>query len=242
MPEQMDKFSGIDALTIIEKYSNDDSLVLHRAELLRFTAENFESAGVKLFSLGSNKPSTSAETVPSAGEEAIAVSILVRIGAQIVSASADLFADGRHYAAAALLRQLVEIEYLAWAIDTREQDGMRWLRSDREVRRSTFSPGRLRKAANGKFRSKDYSFHCEFGGHPTPNGGLMLLNDNSSSVQVLVTDLLGHAGRIWDHLVNWARNNPCGVPIIERSKQMSSRFSSWKAQDPLSWLPPPPLP
>jgi len=58
-------------------------------------------------------------------DEAVAVSLLLRIGSELVSAAADLFSDGRHYAAAALVRQVVEIEYLAWAFETNDKEGKR---------------------------------------------------------------------------------------------------------------------
>ena len=81
------------------------------------------------------------------------MSVLLRVAGQLTSASADLFADGRHYAAAALLRQMVEIEYLAWAFETRDGDGERWLRSNQQERQEFFKPAKLRAAAQGKFGS-----------------------------------------------------------------------------------------
>jgi len=66
------------------------------------------------------------------------VSVLLRIAGQLISSIAALFADGRQYAAAALLRQMVEIEYLAWAFETRDRDGERWLRSDQKQRQEFF--------------------------------------------------------------------------------------------------------
>jgi hypothetical protein len=76
--------------------------------------------------------------------------MILRIGSQLVSASVDLFTDGRTYAAAALTRQLVEVEYLAWAFETRDEDAARWLRSDRAEREAFFTPRKLRLAAQGK--------------------------------------------------------------------------------------------
>ena len=187
-----------------------------------------------------NRGSKSGSAVNEASDEATTVSLLLQISSQLVSAGADLFSDGRNYAAAALLRQMVEIEYLAWAVDVRDQDAIRWLRSDKKQRMAFFSPAKLRKAAKGKFRSYDYSFHCEFGGHPTPVGAAMLLNGNQAEAQILLTDLLGHAGRFWDHLIRWAKRSSHGGPILELSQQMLARFTVWKTQDPLAELPPPP--
>jgi hypothetical protein len=77
-------------------------------------------------------------------DEAVGVALLLRIVGELSAASADLFAAGRHYAASALLRQVVEVEYLLWAIETRDQDAQRWLRSTREEREQFFSPAKLR--------------------------------------------------------------------------------------------------
>jgi hypothetical protein len=172
-------------------------------------------------------------------DETVAVSVLLLIGAQLISASASLFEDGRHYAAAALVRQMVEIEYLAWAFETRDGDGARRLRSDQQERQEFFKPAKLRAAARGTFRGKDYGYHCELGGHPVPGASILLKGDLAVS-ELLLSDLLGHAGRIWDHLVGWARQNSDGYPILSRGGGMSSRFGEWKSKDLLVDLPPPP--
>ena len=227
----------------IRCFAGKASLIQIRIDLAHFAATTFAVVGDELHALGSTSMGIpSGVTLHRARDEAVAVSLLLRVAAQLVSASADLFSDNRHYAAAALLRQLVEVEYLAWAIDERDQDGERWLQSSRSQRKSIFSPAKLREAAQGKFRCKDYSFHCEFGGHPTPMGAAMLLSGHKPKEQVLFTDLLGHTGRIWDYLVQWAHRSTCGEPIVKRSQQMFLRFNKWKLEDPLTRLPPPPLP
>lgn len=149
-------------------------------------------------------------------DETVAVSILLQIAAQLVSASADLFGDGRSYAAAALVRQVVEVEYLAWAIEAKNGEGERWLRSDKKQRESFFTPAKLRKAAVGKFRGQDYGYHCEAGGHPVP-GSTLLLQCSSEVSQLLLSDLLGHAGQIWEHFVGWAKGSTHGNPILKRT-------------------------
>jgi len=169
----------------------------------------------------------------------VAVSLLLRVAGPLVSASADLFTDGRHYAAAALLRQLVEVEYLAWAFDARDSDAERWLRSTAEERRDFFAPAKLRKAAQGKFRSQDYGHHCEMGGHPVPSSAI-LLNGDEINCQLLLSDLLGHTGRIWDHLLDWSANQSWALPLHKRKELMFSAYVAWKKVDKLLELPPPP--
>lgn len=122
---------------------------------------------------------------------------------------------------------------------TREGDGARWLRSDHQERESFFTPAKLRKAAQGTFRGKDYGYHCEMGGHPVP-GASVLLDGDPAVRQLLVADMLGHVGRIWDHLTDWARSAGSGAPVLTRHRQMVEKFSEWTASDPLAQLPPPP--
>ena len=220
----------------------DESVRAERHELAMFSAAQFLEVGTELHVLGHIIGSDRASSDSPFGhgnDETVAVSVLLRIASQLISASADLFADGRQYAAAALLRQIVEIEYLAWAFETRDGDGKRWLRSDERTRQNFFKPAKLRTAAQGKFRGKDYGYHCEHGGHPVPQAGILLSGDMAIS-QLLLSDLLGHTGRIWDHLFGWARQNYNGQPILKRAQAMSDRFRSWKKADLLVDLPPPP--
>ena len=143
---------------IIRRAASDRSLKRHRRQLARSSAKTFLEVGNELHVVGHVIGSDRIRNVSPFGhgsDETVAVSLLLRIAGQLISASTDLFGDGRHYAAAALLRQIVEVEYLAWAIDTRDRDGERWLRSNREERESFFAPAKLRKAARGKFRTID---------------------------------------------------------------------------------------
>ena len=223
--------------------SKDDSLAKIRSELAHFAAETFSDAGQELHVLGSLIGSDRADSVsPSepGRDETVAVAMLLRIASQLISASADMFIDGRAYAAAALIRQIVEVEYLTWAIATREGDGERWLRSTRRQREKFFTPAKLRKAAQGTFRGKDYGYHCEIGGHPVPWGASGLLDGDPAAQQLLLSDMLGHTGRIWDHLADWARGNSNSAPILTRQQKMLERFSKWKSLDPIVDLPPPP--
>jgi hypothetical protein len=222
--------------------ANDNDLITCRHKLASFSSNQLCEAGTELHVLGHIIGSDRARGVSPfwhGNDETVAVSMLLRVASQLVSASADLFADGRHYAAAALLRQLVETEYLAWAFETRDGDAERWLRSDERERQEFFKPAKLRAAAEGKFRGKDYSYHCELGGHPVPKADILLKGSTVTS-QLLMSDLLGHVGRVWDHLVGWARQNANGGPILQRSLGMSVRFEEWKSKDTLVDLSPPP--
>ena len=237
-----DGISTQDPKEAIRLAARDHSLTKLRSELAHVTAETFFRAGRKIHVLGHLIGSDRGNGLSPFGhgsDETVAVSMLLRIASQLVSGSTDMFVDGRTYAAAALLRQMVEIEYLAWAMATREGDGERWLHSDRRQRESFFSPAKLRKAAQGTFRGKDYGYHCELGGHAVPRASV-LLDGDSAAPQLLVADMLGHTGRIWDHLADWARGGTNGAPVLTRNQHMAEKFSEWKLLDPLAGLPPPP--
>jgi hypothetical protein len=220
----------------------DSTQVATRFQLARTTAETFSSAGAELHVVGHTLGTDRVRRRSPGGhgsDEIVAVSLLLRIAGQLASAIADLFNDGRHYAAAALVRQLVEVEYLAWAFDSRDSDAERWLRSTTEERREFFAPAKLREAARGKFRGKDYGHHCEMGGHPVPRAAL-LLNGDDIICQLLLSDMLGHTGRIWDHLLDWSANQLWADPIHKRKESMYAAYAAWKKVDRLVELPIPP--
>ena len=86
--------------------ATDPAQVAIRFQLARVTAEMFSSAGTELLAIGQIFGSDRAKGPSPSGngsDEIVAVSLLLRVAGQLVSASADLFSDGRHYAAAALL-------------------------------------------------------------------------------------------------------------------------------------------
>lgn len=219
----------------------DPKLSSIRKQLACFTSETFASVGKLLHAGGHFIGVDRVEGHSPFGhgnDETVAVSMLLRIGSELVSGSNDLFSDGRHYAAAALLRQLVEIEYLAWAFETKDKEGERWLRSTRSERQSFFTPSKLRKAADGHFRGRDYGFHCELGGHPVP-GAATLLNQDQVVAQLLLSDLLGHTGRIWNHIASWSKSTPYSQQLYVFNEDMATRYGEWKSADLLVTLPPP---
>src|SRR5580704_17087928 len=91
---------------VVALAAKDEGLVRCRRELAQFGSEVFLAAGMELHVLGHIVGSDMAGGVSPFGhgsDETVAVFVLLRIASQLLSASADLFADGRQYAAAALL-------------------------------------------------------------------------------------------------------------------------------------------
>jgi hypothetical protein len=75
--------------------------------------------------------------------------------------------------------------------------------------------------------------------HPTPRSWQLLGEDQAIS-QLMLSDALGHTGRIWDHVVAWSKSYMLGEIIVSRQAEMLKRYAAWKRGDPLTVLPPPP--
>ena len=168
-----------------------------------------------------------------------AIALILEIGSSLISGANALFSSGNTYAAAALVRQLVEVEYLAWAFEDDKKEAEKWITSDKEERMKFFTPAKLRKAAQGRFRSKDYGYHCELGGHPVP-GAQVLLENAELQAQLLLSDMLGHSGRIWDHLIRWADGADKQQAVLSQKENMLKKYVAWKKADVTTRMPPPP--
>lgn len=135
-------------------------------------------------------------------DRAVGVATVAQIGGELTSGAVALLRAHNRYAASALIRQLVEVEYLAAAFAEEHKIAAQWLRASREERLKFWSPARLRERAAGRFLRTDYWHHCERGGHPaTP--GMSLLPGHTSSVEpaLLWADLAGHLVGIWQATV-----------------------------------------
>ena len=107
-------------------------------------------------------------------DETVGVGALLQVGGELTLGAVHLFACGQNYAGAALVRQLVEVEYLMWAFAENPKDAKKWLDSTPSERQKFFRPVVLRRRSGGRFLDKDYGHHCEMGGHPVPRSMTLL--------------------------------------------------------------------
>ena len=63
------------------------------------------------------------------------------------------------YAAAALLRQVVEVEYLLWTFADDPEDTVRWLNASKSQLDGRFRPAAMRQRSAGHFRTSEYVAH-----------------------------------------------------------------------------------
>ena len=101
----------------------------------------------------------------------VAIGLVAQISAELVSGAQILFRNANEYGASALVRQLIECEYLLRAFRLDFTEAARWFEATGKERWD-FSPAKLRKI--GGFDDKEYSDHCESGGHPHRKGSLLL--------------------------------------------------------------------
>jgi hypothetical protein len=100
-----------------------------------------------------------------------AVGLIAQIGSELVSGALLLFRNGNEYSAFALIRQLIECEYLLRAFRLNFADAARWHDAN-DSERWDFKPSKLREI--GGFQREEYAHHCETGGHPHPAGRQLL--------------------------------------------------------------------
>lgn len=161
---------------------------------------------------------------------------LVAQGARALLTGARTLLPDNAYAASALVRQLVEIEYLAWACAHDEAETLDWITSDSDTRRKRWLPSHLRKRAGDRFDAKEYSDHCEAGGHPTPVG-IMTLNGPTFADPELIAmpgvqsyELVLHAVAACDYLTHAV---PATVPHAQELRDRAHAISAdWRTNDP----------
>lgn len=157
----------------------------------------------------------------------VAAGYLCEVVAALQAGTRELTDSPNVYAAAALVRQLVEAEYLLWAFASNHDDAAAWLVSTGEERRKMWQPGHIRKRARGQFRDIDYWRHCDFGGHPTPDGVRFLLNSSDGLARELILfESLVHSTGAWDAVQSSGWN-------AQGSEQVDRLVSEWRAVDEL---------
>lgn len=131
----------------------------------------------------------------------VGLAMVTQVAAELVGAAQELNVGDRLYAAMALVRQLVEAEYLLWAFGSAASEADSWLRSSRDVRRQMWQPRHLRKKSAGRFDVEDYSNHCERGGHPTPEARFLLDgHGHRISKEAVLLEIVQHGINCWDYL------------------------------------------
>jgi hypothetical protein len=168
-------------------------------------------------------------------DRAVGIAMVAQIGGALGKGAALLLNAGNQYGASALIRQIVEVEYLAHAFANEQDEAADWLRVDRKKRLSFWSPGKLRDRAEGIFLPSDCWRHCELGGHPTMQGMALLPEHSGLSVAYLWADLSGHLVSVWHGIVistEWLLDGP--IPEDWKLPDVEAVVDAWRNVDGLS--------
>jgi hypothetical protein len=150
------------------------------------------------------------------------------IGGELVASVTYLAAGRWAYASAALVRQLVEIEYLAWAVTNDPDDAWEWFKSDKRIRLQRWQPGKIRQRSEGRFPNKDYHDHCEIGGHPVPEPAMSVLGHRDKWVEVTLYETALHGAATWHYLLR-ALEGIDPISEVERHYQLVDRaYEVWQ--------------
>ena len=112
-----------------------------RTKTARETALDLIAAGSKM-----SRPNVMENTE----DEADCIGFLLQMAGELGIAAGRLLSIGEHYAGAALLRQVTEIEYLTWNIKEKHRNALAWLKSTHAERIRDFGPAQLRKTSKGR--------------------------------------------------------------------------------------------
>lgn len=103
--------------------------------------------------------------------------------------------------AGAVIRQLIECEYLLTLFNNDLAHARRWRESTPDQVRREFTPDTMRKLTG--FAGQEYWNHCSTGGYPAPKGARLLEKLDPArqswpySAAELLIDLGLHLHRIW---------------------------------------------
>lgn len=162
------------------------------------------------------------------------IGTLTEMAAELALESVEAYRNGRWYAGAAIIRQLIEAEYLMFLFSRDPRVAEEWLLASPEKIRREFTPGRMRSRAQGMFRDEEYWIHCGLGGHPSPSGRHLLAShsDAIGSKEIHWLDLAQHLARLWSHfcqalLASEAHSVVPGKLVVE----VSEAVASWRSGD-----------
>lgn len=145
------------------------------------------------------------------------------------------------YASSAMIRQLIETEYLLTAFALEFSRAADWARATPEESRKGFSPKAMR--AVGGFSNREYWRHCDMGGHPAPSARPLLrfnlatspADDEFLSASVW-GDLAQHLRRLWQAIDTLLCDQHARYADVRSGERESVEQAEepWSAADPLA--------
>lgn len=227
-----------DALRLaMREAADDNSARTARREVCSALTSGFERLGDVLRLCGNIiGPQRVDGTSPfgNGDDRIVALGYLSQTAGALIGGALDLALRGNCYAAGALTRQLVEVEYLAWAFAEDQEEAASWLRSSTDERRGRWQPRHLRDRSQGRFRGTDYSNHCEMGGHPTPPGMRALFTGDPVLSELIISETASHGTSAWDYLMlGVAVLEATDVVPVEQASAVKTSQATWRRHERL---------
>jgi hypothetical protein len=163
------------------------------------------------------------------------LALAAQMGGSLATGTCDLLDRANAYAAAALLRQVVEVEYLFWTVAEDPEDAARWVCASRAELERRFRPWQMRKRSEGRFRVAEYQAHCDHGGHPNPAGWSLVAADPPyDPVRLMWVDLGQHTARAWKLLVAACVAVDRANAVRRDAPAVSAAYARWLDADLLA--------
>jgi hypothetical protein len=159
-------------------------------------------------------------------DRVVGLAVVAQVGGELCAGAVTLLDVGNLYATAALLRQLVEVEYLAWAFAEDDEEAAAWLRSTKEERMQIWQPRHVRGRSAGRFRAQDYGHHCDIGGHPTPDARRALPDHETIPACVWWGELATHGAGAWGYIARAAEK--LGHPL--KGTALEEVVAAWRSR------------
>lgn len=221
---------------LLDELGNDEAARASRIAVCEVIAAALSRLGRLLWLSGAligTDRKTGASPFQFGDDRTVGVAAVCQIGGELAAGAGALLKADNRYAASALIRQLVEVEYLADAFAAKDEVAAQWVRAERQERLDFWSPGKLRRRANGRFLSTDYWHHCEIGGHPATPGLSLLPGHHRPNVAYLWTDMAGHLAGIWRSAAKAAAQLLGPTPSETELLEVDTAIECWQGTDGL---------
>jgi hypothetical protein len=226
----------------VEEAIADEETQRTRAGLCDRLNDALNDYGLKLFvagnAIGGGPTKTQDPDLKDTLERTLGLACVVQIGGELGVACVKLLETDQFYASFALVRQLVECEYLCRAFAQDQAEARKWLNTTRAERLKFWSPKHMRKRSEGEFRDKDYAVHCEVAGHPTPRAFGLLRASRTMRGNLIWLELTVHLSNIWSHTTRAIPE--LIMPLLDRkpgpqggASDVTAAVNTWLSSDPL---------
>jgi hypothetical protein len=199
-----------------------------RQEFTRICASCLQAAGDVLWAFGlAEEP------------QRRALAVVLQIAGRLAHGAISMLESENWYASGALVRQLIETEYLLFRFTADLTEAGKWLSATEAEIRNLFGPGAMRKRSGQQFRMEEYAAHCELGGHPNPRAGFLLpehaiVPDHLpfGSLNWLWVDLAQHLARISFLMSALVQSHFAYVGLAHQSAQkIQVAIHQWESRD-----------